>query len=605
MTLVSFLVLIWGMTPAQDARVLLERCQIHIHANGQSVTECTVEEEVYTQLAMDVFLDPRFRWRSDTQKFTVLEAYSLHPRTKKRLDTPSYAMNVVSPFHQETVPLATVWRETVVSFVGVEPGSKLVRKTRLEDVIVPKTPYEASFPLQRVRPVDFLELRFSGVANVQLVDPPTGCQLNGRPPTFTITCRQVPGVGFAGVGVGRKVEISPEVYTRLPRVVVSTWKDKNELRDELRRRRQAYPSKQMRIPASLEQEIQRQLTPAGRLETLRHFWSQLRGLLEKREPVDVETFWRYRAGTQEEKALAFAAALERWVPEAQDVRIIYVSAHEIASGIPNLLEFLHPVVLFRWQRRQLAFSPTTGEVGLPESVAGGAWWLDADRGDIRFVEAKAPLRALSARLRVFSDKVDVEGQVVWETFADAPNCERMVPTQWGKPTRCSIEESAPGWRRIRFTAFLPELTFVPLHPVQKIFSEAPYDAGLSLVLPAVRTQLELEVSYAPGVQARILKIGTNKMDLRTQTAGSAEVGTDRCFQKVAWNPQTLRLVGHCNWNRRYHYGARIQPATSVGFIQNTPLMFSSPQPVFLVERKKLLRLLSLPELWFSLRETEK
>lgn len=594
----------WSAPAAEDARVLSERCSVTVQPDGRAVTECRVEEEVRTQLAMDVFLDPRFRWRPDKQKFTVLEAYSIAPRTKRRMDTPPHAINVVTPFSEETVPGSTFWRETVVSFVGVEPGSKLVRKTRLEDTVPPETPYEAVFPLQRVRPVDFLELRFSGVASVQLVDPPAGCKLEGRPPAFTITCRSVPGAGFAGIGTGRKTEITPDVMGRLPRAVVSAWKDGAALREVLQRRRRAY-TPECRFPAFLEQEMQTQLTPAGRLEVLRRTWNEaLRTLPVPRAPVDADTFWRYRAGTQEERALAFAAALGRFVPEAQNVRVIHASLHEAAAaGIPNLQEFPRMAVTFVLQGRALAWAPDSGEVGPPESVAGGAWWLEAESKEVRLIEAAGPLRALTARMRISPNRIAVEGQVLWETFGDAPDCARMVPPIWGKVEICTVEESAPGWRRVRFTAFPEQAVFPGILPKEKNLSD--WEAGASVVLAPVRTRMDLDVSLEAGVQARVLKIGTLQLNLRSQPSGSAGAGTAQCHQEITWNTRGFRIRGNCETNQRHHYGARVKPAEGIGFAGNTPLTIPPSRAVFLAGRRDWLRLVSPPELWFSLRETER
>ncbi len=606
----AFLVL-WilsGAPASEDARVLSERCAVTVEKDGRSVTECTVEEVVHTQMAMDAFVDPRFRWRADFQKFTVLEAYSIAPRTGRRMNVPAHAINVVAPFHEEDVPESTPWRETVLSFVGVEPGSRVVRRTRLEDVSARPAPFEAAFPLQRVRPVDFLELKFSGIAHVQLVDPPSGCRVDGAPPSVTVTCRNVPGTGFAGVGSGRKVEILPELYGRLPRVVVSVWKDWDSVREALRQRRLAFEPERTEWPEFLKSEMQAQLTPAGRLNALFRIWDgALRALPLQRVPVGAGTFWKYRAGTQEERALALAAALARFVPEAQDVRVVWAAAHEAAAvRIPNLLEFSVPVVTFRLQGRELAYSPSRGEVGPPGAVIGGVWWMSGDAGP-QPMEAQAPLRALSARLRVEKDRISAEGQVLWETFAGVPECARMVPVLLGSVKDCVVEESAPGWRRIRFSTsspWNPPALELPGAAPSDGGAGVPFDAGVSLVLPAVQTRVALEVAFSPDVRPRVLKNGATRLDMRASQAGFALAETEECRQEMSWNPRSLRIDGRCDLMRRYHHGFRVAPARTVVLPAGAPLPADASVARMLGAREGVYRIVRAPEVWFSLQGME-
>ncbi|PKN21628.1 MAG: hypothetical protein CVU65_16510 [Deltaproteobacteria bacterium HGW-Deltaproteobacteria-22] len=570
--------------PRQDARIISEKCMVTVAADGRAVTECTIEEEVHSMLAMDVFLDPRVRWLAGTQKFTVLAAYSVAPGTGRKVSTPAHAINEVTPFTEELTPLSTPWRETVISHVGVMPGSRLVRRTRLEDLVAPVVPYEARWPLQKVRPIDFLEYRFRGITHLALVDPPAGCMLTGAPPEVTVTCKNVPGVGFSGVGSGRRIEITDELYGRLPRVVVSAWKDAAALAAVLKARR--YPTVTAHSgtradsslwPEFLNKEMALQPTPVARVETLRStVMTAFRTLSLKRPPVPLLEVLKHRAVTVTERAMLFDAALRLFVPEARSVRTAFLSDHEvIANRIPSTVEYSNPVVLFSLAGRELIFSPSTGELGPWPSLAAGTWLLDPTlRESPTLVPGDSgPLRAVHAKAVVDGRKLKFAGQATWETFADAPPCAKMLPPSLGQLERCDVLERSPGLIRVGFSSSAEldgeAVATLPgaLDPLGSLFRVMPFEAGVTAVFPAARSQVELEFTFNAEAWSLVrVQSGSWVIPHKEPLGYGAGLITPGCRQNFSVHRNGLiRFSSACDLKRRHHYGKLVKPAAGSGF----------------------------------------
>ncbi len=578
--------------PAVDARIVSEKCTITVALDHRTVTECHQEEEVYTLLAMDQFADPRIRWRADTQQLTVLSAFSLAPRTQKRTDTPDHAINVVTPFFQELTPGATFWRETVISHVGVETGSRLVRSWKREDTKA-TGPLDATFPLLRVRPVDHLEYRFRGVPHLALVDPPASCKLEGRPPDMTVTCRNLPGTGTIGLSGGRRMRIDDELVARLPRVVVSTHRDTAALRADLLSLRRPVPGglsqrntgEKPKWPEFLFREMQTQVSDAGRFETLRHHVLKSFRLLQvPRPPVSLEDVLEQRAATAWEKALLLDAALRAFVPAARNVRTAHMSSHGvIAARIPGLAEFPHPVVILEIDGKELIVNPATGETGPWPAFAADTWILDPVRqetpvhvpgtrgGHVRTIHAVAKIGA--------DGRISWSGQSHGETYSDLPDCARMVPSAMGKPDTCDIRERSPGVQRVAFTSetrsredgllVMPDL-FELLDPQ---FSSVPQGAGVSMVLPVTRVQFTVELEWTPGSIDWIwMRSGSWVIPNRHASGfGAALHQHPYCEQRMHSRGQgRLVISGFCDNRHRYHYGNRVKPEASIGFIHSQP-----------------------------------
>ncbi len=605
--------------PKQDARILSEKCQVTIASDGRTTTECTVEEEVHSILAMDVFLDPRVRWQAGAQKFTVLSAYSIAPGTGKKVNTPPHAINEVTPFSEELTPSSTAWRETVISFVGVMPGSRLVRHTKLEDLVAPAWPMDGRWPLQKVRPIDLLEYRFSGISHVALVDPPAGCTLTGAPPTVTVTCRNVPGVGFSGIGSGRRIEFTEELHGRLPRVVVSTWKDAAAVAAGLKTRRYRTLDPKAATgpdnpvwPEFLKKELAIQPTPAARVETLRvAVMTAFRTLTTRRIPVSLPDVFSYRAVTVLERALLMDAALRHHVPEATRPRVAYLSDHEvIADRIPNLVEFPNPVVLFSLHGREYVFSPATGELGPWPSLAAGTWILDPQQKDSPELvpgDRGLPMRALHAKAVVDSEKVTFTGQATWETFADAPPCARMLPPQLGRLDRCEVLERSPGLIRVSFTsvadlegeavASLPGPLDV-LGP--QLFRVTPFEAGAGAVFPAALARLELEFTWKPDLWSLVrVQSGRWIIPHKEPTGYGAGMYSPGCRQSFSVHGKGMIIFsGECQFNRRYYHGAVVKPSVASGFLGSAPYRDGLKAGRLLRERLTVHTMMLPMDVWF-------
>ena len=581
-----------GRLPGQDARVLSERCTVAVAADGRTVIECAVEEEVHSLLAMDVFLDPRFRWLAGAQKFTLLEAYTLAPGTTKKIVTPPHAINEVTPFGEELTPGASPWRETVVSHVGAVPGSRVVRRWRLEDLAVPALPMDARFPLQRVRPVDLLEYRFTGVSHVALVDPPQGCALTGAPPVVTVTCRAVPGAGFAGVGAGRRIELNDELVGRLPRVVVSGWKDAAALAAALRGQRYLpvaagkMPTPEAPAwPEFMRKELELASTPAARVEALRALvMTAFRTLSVRRPPAPFTDVLRYRAVTPLERGLLFVAALRAFVPEVRAARCVRTSDHEVVAWrIPSLVEFPNALVRFTLDGRELGFSPASGLLGPWPGPVAGTWVLDPASKDVpeALPGGRGPLRAVHAKAVVDASRITFTGQATWETFDEAPTCARMLPAALGRVERCEVLERMPGLVRVGFTSVADlegesaasQGGIVARFPgtldlLGPLFPTAPLHAGVSLVFPAARARLRLELEWKPALwELARVQAGTWVIPHREPMGYAAATITPGCQQGLhAPRSGGIVLTGECELTRRYHHGRMVKPAVALGFL---------------------------------------
>ncbi len=581
-----------GQLPKLDARVLSERCTVAVVVDGRAVTECAVEEEVHSLLAMDVFLDPRFRWLAGAQKFTLLEAYTVAPGTGKKVVTPPHAINEVTPFGEELTPGASPWRETVVSHVGAVPGSRVVRRWRLEDVTAPALPLDVRFPLQRVRPVDLLEYRFTGVAHVALVDPPQGCALTGAPPAVTVTCRAVPGAGFTGVGAGRRIELTDELVGRLPRVVVSAWKDAAALAAVHRAWRYLpAPAGKMPSPEApawpefVRRELELAPTPAARVEALRALvMTAFRTLAVRRPPASFADVLKHRAVTPLERALLFEAALLAFVPEVRAVRRVRASDHEVVAWrIPSLVEFPNALVRFTLDGRELVFSPASGQLGPWPGLAAGTWVIDpAAKDDPELVSGdRGPLRALHAKAQVDETRITFTGQATWETFDEAPTCARMLPAALGRVERCEVLERMPGLIRVGFTSVADlesdsaalqagGIARFPgaLDLLGPLFPAAPLHAGVSLVFPAARARLRLELEWKPARwELSRVQAGTWVIPHREPMGYAAATITPGCQQGLhAPRSGGIVLSGECGLARRYHHGREVKPAAALGFV---------------------------------------
>jgi len=606
--------------PKQDARILSEKCLVTVASDGRTITECTVEEEVHSILAMDVFLDPRVRWRAGEQKFTVVSAYSIAPGTGKKVNTPPHAINEVTPFFEELTPSSTAWRETVISFVGVMPGSRLVRHTKLEDLVAPAWPMDGRWPLQKVRPIDFLEYRFSGISHVALVDPPAGCTLTGAPPTVTVTCKNLPGVGFSGIGSGRRIEFTDELYGRLPRVVVSTWKDAAAVAVALKNRRYRTLDPKAATgpdnpvwPEFLRKELALQPTPSARVETLRiAVMTAFRTLTTRRSPVSLPDVFSYRAVTVLERALLLDAALRHHVPEASRVRVAYLSDHEvIADRIPNLVEFPNPVVLFSLHGREFVFSPATGELGPWPSLAAGTWILDPQQKDPPELvpgDRGLPMRALHAKAVVDAEKVTFTGQATWETFADVPPCARMLPPQLGRLERCEVLERSPGLIRVSFTsvadldgeavASLPGLLDLL---GSQLFRVMPFDAGVAAVFPAALARIELEFTWKPDLWSLVrVQSGRWIIPHKEPLGYSAGLFSPGCRQSFSVHRKGMILFsGECQFNRRYYHGAAVKPSFASGFVGSQPYRDGLKAGRSLKERMTAQSMMLPMDVWFK------
>lgn len=614
-----------GQLPKQDARVLSEKCTVSVAADGRATTECAVEEEVHSLLAMDVFLDPRYRWVAGAQKFTLLEAYSVAPGTGKKVATPPHAINEVTLFGEELTPGASPWRETVVSHVGVVPGSRVVRRWRLEDVTAPARPFDARFPLQRVRPVDLLEYRFTGISHVALVDPPAGCVLSGAPPSVTVTCRAVPGVGFAGVGAGRRIDLNEALVGRLPRVVVSAWPDGAALAAAQKALRYVPVESGKRVtpeapawPGLFRKELELAPTPAARLEVLRVLvMTAFRPLTTRRAPVPLPEVFRFRAVTPLERALLFEAALREFVPEVRALRCVRVSDHEVVAWrVPSLVEFPDVLVRFTLEGRELVFSPETGQLGPWPGLAGGAWVIDPVEKDVPWLVPgdRGPLRAVHAKAQVDASRITFTGQATWETFGDAPTCARMLPAALGRVERCEVLERAPGLVRVGFTsvaeldgdsdasqskgiARLPgtlDLLGPPLLPV------APFHAGGALSFPVARARLRLELEWKPSLWEQVrVQAGSWVIPHRESMGYAAATITPGCRQGLhAPRSGGVILTGECDFTQRHHYGALVKPAVAHGFVGKEAFRESLRAGPLLQGRRTAHAMIVPLEVWF-------
>ncbi len=607
-----------GQLPKQDARVLSEKCTVAVAADGRATTECAVEEEVHSLMAMDVFLDPRYRWVFGAQKFTLLEAYSVAPGTGKKVATPPHAINEVTPFGEELTPGASGWRETVVSHVGVVPGSRVVRRWRLEDVTAPARPFDARYPLQRVRPVDLLEYRFQGVAHVALVDPPSGCSLSGAPPSVTVTCRAVPGVGFAGVGAGRRIDLTDALVGRLPRVVVSAWPDAAALAaaEKALRYVPVEPGKMPTPeapawPGLFRKELELAPTPAARLEVLRVLvMTAFRALATRRAPVPLPEVFRFRAVTPLERALLFEAALREFVPEVRGLRRVRVSDHEVVAWrIPSLVEFPDVLVRFTLEGRELVFSPENGHLGPWPGLAGGAWVIDPAEKDLPGLVPgdRGPLRAVHAKAQVDASRITFTGQATWETFGEAPVCARMLPAALGRVERCEVLERAPGLVRVGFTsvaelegeavARLPgtlDLLGAQLFPV------APFHAGGALSFPVARARLRLELEWKPSLWEQVrVQAGSWVIPHREPMGYAAATITPGCLQGLhAPRSGGVVLTGECDFTRRHYYGAIVKPAVAHGFVGKEAFRESLGVGSLLQGRRTAHAMIVPLEVWF-------
>ncbi|MBU1239896.1 DUF3857 domain-containing protein, partial [Myxococcota bacterium] len=359
-----------------DSRIFLQRHELKYKA--QKVSERYYRSAVYqTRLAFDTWLDPRVRWDKAFQKLTLLSA---HTRSGKggKLVVPPEAINTVTPFHMDRIPLGTTLRETVYSFIGAKKGTRSELSWRRDDVGTRPWPFEASFPLLMARPVTKLEFSIGMGLRAGVVHPLKKCRSTRLPAGgLSIQCDSMPGLGLGDLMQRRGGPIN-SVNRLLPRLVVSSFPGFKELGKALTSRQYLLTSKTVgMIPASQREKIVNALSAD---ETIRACLSlvheSIRTLAVPRVPVALEYLLKYRAGTALERALFLSALLNYHVKNGR-ARVVHLSADgDIAPDVPALIQFPIPLVLWDNGSRTVAIDAGGKLIYAWPSAFAGSWYFD-------------------------------------------------------------------------------------------------------------------------------------------------------------------------------------------------------------------------------------
>ncbi len=188
-----FHVMLLAVLAAPDSEVISRQCTVT--GGPQWMVQCVEDEILRTPSSFDMYADRRYEWNSRESSFSVLEAWTRTPDGRV-VKTPQRAINVVTPRDLRREPMGTAWRVTVVSHVGLVPGSRgSVTHTRWR-MKYRSTPSGGGvmIPLTDPRPVRHLRIRFSRV-KAWPVDLPAGCRLAGD----VLECRNLPPAGTRGM----------------------------------------------------------------------------------------------------------------------------------------------------------------------------------------------------------------------------------------------------------------------------------------------------------------------------------------------------------------------------------------------------------------------
>ncbi|MBN2723173.1 MAG: hypothetical protein JXR95_03785 [Deltaproteobacteria bacterium] len=279
-------------------------------------------ETVNTALARDSFLDKRVRFNKSCQKISM-DGYTVF--TKKRVPSPSQAINTVTPYGYEKIPGGTQLREKILSLVGAADYSQTFTHYRLRDTSVCRQVFEKIIPLRYPRPVKEIKITISGNLSVQTIWMPSQCTLSKSGTSTVITCKSLPALGYRNL-LGRKVSMSQAKMRKLPRVIISAWNQK-KLLEHLKNMENATLAKiHKSMTVGLQAKLEEAVTVTEKINTI-YKWttSNFRHLPELDYPRSIKNIIATKSCDHTEKALLIAALIRNHIPELKNISLIHAS----------------------------------------------------------------------------------------------------------------------------------------------------------------------------------------------------------------------------------------------------------------------------------------